>query len=117
MLDPLYAMYDQLNHSVTFDKISNVVMKAKSKSAFGIDEIPHVVLKYPFVIGVLKQLFQLILDTSIIPSLLRKSITCPILKDPDGDERIPLNYRGISLLSCISKFTVTAYSWIKESSR
>ena len=27
----------------------------------------------------------------------------PLLKDPSSDKRVPLNYRGISLLSCISK--------------
>lgn len=28
---------------------------------------------------------------------------CPILKDASTDPRIPMNYRGVSLLSCISK--------------
>ena len=27
----------------------------------------------------------------------------PLLKDPSSDKRVPLNYRGISLLSCLSK--------------
>lgn len=49
------------------------------------------------------RLFQLILDTSIVPSVWRKAIICPILKDASTDPRIPMNYRGVSLLSCISK--------------
>ena len=51
----------------------------------------------------LKQLFQLIFDTSVIPTVWRKSVICPILKDPQSDKRVPLNYRGISLLSCVNK--------------
>ena len=46
---------------------------------------------------------NLIFETSIIPSIWRQAIICPILKDKTSDERMPLNYRGISLLSCISK--------------
>ena len=38
-----------------------------------------------------------------MPSDWRKAIIIPILKDPSSDKRTPLNYRGISLLSCISK--------------
>ena len=60
-------------------------------------------LKFPPVIAVIHQLFQLIFDTSIIPSVWRQSIICPILKDPSSDRSVPMNYRGISLLSCISK--------------
>ena len=78
-------------------------MKAKSRSACGYDEIPYFVLKCPAIIATLKELFQLIFDTGIIPSIWKKSIICPILKDPLSDPRIPLNYRGVSLLSCVSK--------------
>ena len=42
-------------------------------------------------------------DISVIPCIWRKAIICPILKYPNSDRRLPLNYRGISLLSCISK--------------
>ena len=78
-------------------------MNAKSKSACGHDEIPYCVLKYPPVIRTIHELFQLVFDTSIIPSVWRKAIICPILKDASADKRMPMNYRGVSLLSCISK--------------
>lgn len=41
-------------------------------------------------------------DTGLVPTVWRKAIICPILKDPDSDKRLPLNYMGISLLSCVS---------------
>ncbi len=59
----------------------------KSRSASGYDEIPYCVLKYPQVIVTIQELFQLIFDTSIIPSMWRKAVICPILKDPSSDLR------------------------------
>lgn len=101
--DPLYVPNEQLNNNISLEESANAVMKAKSKSACGIDNIPYAVLKFPPVIEVLHQLFQMIFDTSIIPSDWRKAIIYPILKDKNSDKRLPLNYRGVSLLSCISK--------------
>ena len=88
---------------VSIEEITQLVMRAKSKCAPGIDGISYAFLKYPPVIGVLKELFQLLFDTGILPSSWRKAIICPILKDAQSDQRNPLNYRGISLLSSVSK--------------
>jgi hypothetical protein len=101
--DPLYTPNVTLNGNITLNEINDLVMKAKSRSACGYDEIPYFVLKCPAIIASLKELFQLIFDTGIIPSIWRKSSICPILKDPLSDPRIPLHYRGVSLLSCVSK--------------
>lgn len=103
MNDPLYEPHEFLNGNITLDEITCIIMQAKSRTATGYDEIPYSVLKFPPVIAVLQQLFQLVFDTSIIPSSWRKSIICPILKDCSSDKRLPMNYRGISLLSCVSK--------------
>ncbi|VDI60355.1 Hypothetical predicted protein [Mytilus galloprovincialis] len=103
MEDPLFIPNEDLNSNITIDEITKIVMHAKSKSASGPDQIPYGVLKYPVIIQTLQQLFQLIFDTSIIPTIWRKAIICPILKDPLSDLRVPMNYRGISLLSCTSK--------------
>ena len=103
MLDPLYISNPEINHNITISEIERLVMNAKNGKSVGIDNIPYEVLKFPSVIQVLHSLFQLIFDTGITPSLWRKAIICPILKDPASDRRVPMNYRGISLLSCISK--------------
>ncbi|XP_060556851.1 uncharacterized protein LOC132717406 [Ruditapes philippinarum] len=101
--DPLYTPNALMNRNISIEEISSIIMKAKSGSAQGFDRIPYDVLKFLAVIAVLKELFQLIFDCSIIPSIWRKSIIFPILKDPNTDKRVPLNYRGISLLSCVNK--------------
>ena len=48
-----------------------MIMNAKKKSSVGIDYIPYDVLKFPPIIALLQQLFQLVFDTSMIPSLWR----------------------------------------------
>ena len=103
MEEESYQCNEEINYDVSFQEISDIVMRAKSNSACGIDEIPYSVLKYPVVINTIRSLFQHIFDTSLIPSVWRKAIICPILKDPSSDKRVPMNYRGVSLLPCISK--------------
>lgn len=39
----------------------------------------------------------------LVPSEWQKSIIKPIPKCPNADPRVPMNYRGISLLSCVCK--------------
>ena len=54
-------------------------------------------------INSLHALFNICLDNGLIPSIWRTAIITPIPKDSTKDPRIPLNYRGISLLSIVSK--------------
>ncbi|XP_053387326.1 uncharacterized protein LOC123542028 [Mercenaria mercenaria] len=103
MEEPMYTPNDCLNKNITIEEICLVVEQAELQSAYGYDNIPFGVLKFPPVISVLHQLFQLIFDSSLIPSIWRKAIICPIHKDPASDPRVPMKYRGVSLLSCASK--------------
>ncbi|XP_055999550.1 uncharacterized protein LOC130047882 [Ostrea edulis] len=84
---------EELNYDISLEEISDIVLHSKSKSASGYDEIPYSVLKFPMIIKTLRNLFQLIFDSSIIPSIWRKAIICPILKDSSSDKRLPMNYR------------------------
>ena len=103
MLDPLYDSNAELNRNISFEELEKVLLKAKNGKSVGIDQIPYEILKLDSVKSVLLSLFQLVFDTSLIPSLWRKAVIFPLLKDPSSDKRVPLNYRGISLLSCLSK--------------
>ena len=44
-----------------------------------------------------------VFEHSVVPSVWLKGIVNPIPKSSSKDPLVPLNYRGISLLSCISK--------------
>lgn len=103
MLDPLREHNPYLNRPIELDEVKNVIMKSKNGKSSGVDEIPYEVLKYDCVIEVIHRLFMLCFESHIIPSVWRQAIICPILKDSNSDPRVPLNYRGISLLSTIYK--------------
>ncbi|VDI36428.1 Hypothetical predicted protein [Mytilus galloprovincialis] len=104
MLDPLYIPNDILNQNIHIDEIQKVVLHLKrEKKAPGIDGIYNEVLKNEPIIKLLQVLFQFCFDTGKVPSLWRKALIRPIPKGSAIDTRIPLNYRGISLLSVIAK--------------
>jgi hypothetical protein len=103
MLDPLYVPNDVLNSQITEEEVQKAVMKTKSGKSCGIDELPYEVLKSNAVIKILHKMFMFYFDTGITPSIWRKAIICPLLKDPSSDPLLPLNYRGISLLSAVTK--------------
>lgn len=103
MLDPLYISNSELNKTIDINEIRNIVLKNKDGKSTGIDQLPNEVLKNDTVIKALHKMFNFIFENHKIPTIWKKAIIYPILKDPNSDHRIPLNYRGISLLSVISK--------------
>ena len=103
MKDPLYESDVYLNAPITIREVRDVVQKAKLRKAVGTDNIPNEVLKNETLIAILQKLFQLIFDTGKVPSDWIKAMIKPIPKSSESDPRIPLNYRGISLLSCVGK--------------
>ncbi len=103
MLDPLYPENELINRNFTITEITKVVSKLKNKKAVGFDRIPNELLKNKNMITVLRDFFQICFDSSLVPDIWRQAMIKPIPKDRTKDQRIPLNYRGISLLSTISK--------------
>ena len=103
MLDPLFEENPSLNISIIRLEVEKVVYSAKNGKSIGYDKIPYEVLKFPIIIDVLYALFNLCFDTGILPSIWKMAMIAPIPKDSTKDKRIPLNYRGISLLSVVSK--------------
>ncbi len=108
MDDPLYTPNSTLNRNISADEINFVVNKLKNNKSPGIDKIPNEVLKSTAVKNCLLKLYQYYFDTGIFPSCWNQAIIKPIPKSKTKDPRIPLNYRGINLLSNIYK----AYSSI-----
>ena len=69
----------------------------------GIDRLPYEVFKKDIYVRFLTHFFQMCFSNCVIPGMWRKSIISPIPKSSSSDIRVPLNYRGISLLSNIYK--------------
>ena len=92
-----------LNRNIEFSEVLNVVSKLKAKKAVGLDSVPNEVLKNHGVIRILCALFNQCSGFSKVPSMWVKAIISPIPKSSQKDPYVPLNYRGISLLSTLSK--------------
>ncbi len=103
MLDPLYTPNITLNRPIEIDEVRKAVGQAKNGKAMGMDNVPNEVLKNENVIKALHAFFQLCFDSGKVPSLWTQCVINPIPKNRTNDPRVPLNYRGISLLSCIYK--------------
>ena len=94
---------NMLNCDITLEEVEKMTRKLKCKKACGFDLIPNEVLKKPEIHTVLSKLYNLFFKYGMVPSVWLKSIINPIPKSATKDPHVPLNYRGISLLSCVCK--------------
>ena len=92
-----------INHPFTFEEVNHAIKRKKTKNS-GVDNIINEYVKYSleFMIHEIVHLFNIILDTGIVPSKWSIGLICPIYKNK-GDIKNPENYRGITPLSCLSK--------------
>ena len=100
----------ELDDPITEQEVRQAIRNMKRGKASGIDEICGEFLKYAenVVVPFLTQLFNKLYNASLFPAVWSKSVTVPIFKKGDDDN--PDNYRGISLLSIVSKvFTAILY--------
>ena len=93
----------QLNDRITIEEVKKVVHHAKSDKAVGIDNLPFEVLKNDKSYKILTALFDKLYEYGLTPSVWNMAIIRPIPKNSLVDARLPLEYRGISLLSTIYK--------------
>ena len=103
ILDPLYTHDMILNNNVEMGEIERVLAHAKNKKSAGLDQIPYEIWKNGGLKNIIMKLFQFLLDVGKIPSAWTQAIIAPIPKSSKSDRRLPLSYRGISLLDCIYK--------------
>ena len=98
-------MYDNiLNGVISESEISETITKLKNNKAPGSDGILNEYLKNssPLLIPIYFKLFNIILDTGILPDSWTLGIIKPIYKHK-GNQQDPDNYRAITLISCIGK--------------
>ena len=92
-----------LNREIDRTEVSKIVQKSKNNKAPGIDSLTYEVLKNEPSINALTALFNKCLSSGMVPNQWVRGIIKPIPKSASSDPRVPLNYRGISLLSVVSK--------------
>ncbi len=92
-----------MNEPISQQEVTKVIKLTKSNKAAGFDGLPNEVYTNEKSIHILCELFNQCFNTGLIPSTWKKTIIKPISKVSQCDPRIPLNYRGISLLPTMYK--------------
>ena len=92
---------------ITVDEVIGAVKKLKANKACGIDNLLNEYFTHS--IDIIAQhvcdIFNIILDTGFFPDQWTEGIIIPLHKK--GDKHDVNNYRGITLLSCLSKLFTT----------
>ena len=104
-----YINEDMLNQPITEDELDKILRNLKNNKSPGLDEILNEYLKSSNteLCNIIVKLFNVILDTGIIPDSWSVGIIKPIYKNK-GNPGSPENYRPITILSCFGKlFTAT----------
>ena len=86
---------------ITAEEINDAIRHLKRNKASGWDGIPAEVIKTVHVAPFLLDYLNALLDAAYFPEFWSKSIIVPIFKKGDADD--PGNYRGVSLVSVVSK--------------
>ena len=92
-----------LDDSLTMRELDDAIKKLKSGKCPGIDSILNEFIKYGgnSLKKTILKLFNSILNTGCFPEIWATGEIIPLHKK--GDKNDPLNYRGITLLSCLGK--------------
>ena len=102
--------YDEINQTITENEILAAIKSLKNNKSTGLDNIVNEHLKSTIqvIILIYKKLFNLILDTGIVP----ESWTCGVIKlifENKSNPADPGKYCPITLLSCFGKFFYIHY--------
>ena len=99
-----HSLNDLINNPISIDEINEVRKKLKNNKSCGPDSVTNEFIKNcpPIVIDITAKLFNIVLDSGIIPKMWCLGYIIPIYKNK-GSVDDPNNYRGITLLSCIGK--------------
>lgn len=102
--DESTVINEYINRDFTADEISAAIKKLKNNKAPGSDNIINEFIKNSGanMINVYVKLLNLVLHTGIIPEVWTEGLIVPIYKKK-GDINDANNYRGITMLSCLSK--------------
>ena len=99
-----HSTNEELNKFFTTLEVKQQISKLKNNKACGIDYVINEFIKNSpeKMVEVLVKLFNLVLETGLIPTDWTIGIIKPLYKNKGSPDN-PDNYRGITLLSCIGK--------------
>jgi len=94
---------NSLNSNININEVNKAINKFKNNKSPGYDMIQNEVLKNISIRTLICKVLNLCFLSGIVPSLWLKGVIVPIPKGSNKDPNVPLNYRGICLLSCFAK--------------
>ena len=99
-----HSINERIHQPFTKEEIMSQIKRAKNNKSSGEDQIINEFLKNcpHSVTKLIVKLFNIVLETGIIPTDWTIGLIQPIFKNK-GSPEDPDNYRGITLLSCIGK--------------
>ena len=92
---------EPFNSYFSMDELLKVCNKCKNGKSVGPDLLPNEILKMSSLHLILLEFMNMCFQLSMVPGSW--AIIAPIPKSSTKDPYVPLNYRGISLLSCFYK--------------
>jgi hypothetical protein len=92
-----------LDYAIDVEEVRRVIRKSKLNKSIGSENLPNEIFKRGESDYMLTCLFNKIYETGITPSVWNLAIIKPIPKSGMLDAHLPLQYRGISLLSTVYK--------------
>ena len=91
-----------LNRPITLQETVNTLRCSRNGKAVGVDNVANEILKIPALQSSLHALYSRCFELYAVPRTWYKAIIHPILKT-EKSPLLPLNYRGISLMSTVCK--------------
>ena len=100
--DPMYN--EMLNGIITEKEVLDAIKGLKNNKAPGSDKLINEFFlnSPPFLVSIYTKLFNVVLDTGIIPETWTTGIIIPVYKNK-GCPTDPDNFRAITLISCLGK--------------
>ena len=95
--------FHELDDDISLEEVRRVINSTKLRKSVGIDNLPYEIFKDHRSDSMLTLLFNKFYQSGLTPSIWNLAIIKPIPKNSLADPRLPLEYRGISLLSTIYK--------------
>ena len=98
------AISEQLNVPISEAEIKSNTLKLVNGKSSGLDSIlnEHIKSTLHLMLPIYLKLFNIVLDTGIVPRAWTEGCIIPIFKNK-GCKENPANYRPITLLSCMGK--------------
>ena len=93
---------EMLNRPITLQETVNTLRCSRNGKAVGVDNVANEILKIPALQSSLHALYSRCFELCTVPRTWYKAIIHPILK-AGKSPLLPLNYRGISLMSTVCK--------------